>query len=225
VLLREFAIRRSVRLYLQPQGPDSAYPFCPESDADLYYALPEFDLKIHFNPTDFTQVNHDVNGVLVRRALALLAPQPGGRIADLFCGVGNFSLAIARQGAAVLGVEGIDTLVRRAAQNAAVNGLGDAAQFRKMDLFKIDAAALAALGRFDRMLVDPPRDGALQVVKAFGLDAPARIVYISCNPATLARDASVLVHTKGYRMCAAGVVNMFPHTSHVESIAVFDRNG
>ena len=222
-LLREFADRHAVQLYLQPRGPDSAYPFHPASGAELYYTLPEFDLKIRFSPTEFTQVNHDINRVLVRRALTLLAPQPGERIADLFCGIGNFALAIARRGAAVVGVEGGAGLVRRAAENAADNGLAGAARFLSMDLFKIDAAALAGLGRFDRMLIDPPRDGAAEVAKALGADAPARIVYVSCNPATLARDASILVLTKSYRLRAAGIINMFPHTSHVESIAVFER--
>ena len=221
-LLREFADRHDVQLYLQPKGPDSAYAFHPAHAADLYYTLPEFGLKIRFTPTDFTQVNQEINRVLVRRALTLLAPRPGEHIADMFCGIGNFSLAIARRGARVTGIEGSPALVGRAAENAAANGLGDCARFMKMDLFKIDAAALAALGRCDRMLIDPPRDGAVELIKAIGENAPARIVYVSCNPATLARDAGLLVQTKGYRLSSAGVINMFPHTSHVESIAVFD---
>jgi 23S rRNA (uracil1939-C5)-methyltransferase len=223
-LLREFADRHAVQLYLQPRGPDSAYPFHPAGSAELFYTLPEFDLKIRFSPTEFTQVNHDINRVLVRRALTLLAPQPGERIADLFCGIGNFSLAIARRGATVVGVEGSAALLRGAGENAVANGLGEVTRFQAMDLSKIDAASLAALGRFDRMLIDPPRDGAVEVVKALAADAPARIVYVSCNPATLARDASILVHTKDFRLRAAGVINMFPHTSHVESIAVFEKN-
>ncbi|MFN7088156.1 MAG: 23S rRNA (uracil(1939)-C(5))-methyltransferase RlmD [Burkholderiales bacterium] len=222
-LLREFADGHAVQLYLQPGGPDSAYPFHPAA-GDLYYTLPEFDLKIRFSPTEFTQVNHDINRVLVRRALALLAPRPGERVADFFCGIGNFTLAIARRSATVVGVEGSAALVRRAAENAAENGLAGSAQFLAMDLFGIDAAALAALGRFDRMLIDPPRDGAAELVKALDRDTPARIVYVSCNPATLARDAAILVHAKNYRLRAAGVINMFPHTAHVESIAVFEKN-
>jgi 23S rRNA (uracil1939-C5)-methyltransferase len=222
-LLREFAERHAVHLYLQPQGPDSARPFHPPQAANLYYTLPEFDLEIRFLPTDFTQVNHAVNRVLVRRALRLLAPQPGEHVADLFCGVGNFSLAIARSGARVTGVEGSAALVARAADNAVANGLEERARFTKMDLFKIDANALGALGHFDRMLIDPPRDGAIELIKALGENAPSRIVYVSCNPATLARDAGLLVQTKGYRLDSAGVVNMFPHTAHVESIAVFER--
>lgn len=221
-LLRQFAERHAVQLYLQPQGPDTAHAFHPPRAADLYYTLPEFDLKIRFTPTDFTQVNHEINRILVRRALTLLAPRPGEHIADMFCGIGNFSLAIARSGASVTGIEGSAALVKRAAENAAANGLADSTRFMKMDLFKIDAAALAALGRCDRMLIDPPRDGAVELVKSIGENAPARIVYVSCNPATLARDAGLLVQTKGYRLSGVGVVNMFPHTSHVESIAVFD---
>lgn len=221
-LLRQFAERHAVQLYLQPQGPDTAHAFHPPLAADLYYTLPEFDLKIRFTPTDFTQVNHEINRILVRRALTLLAPRSGEHVADMFCGIGNFSLAIARGGANVTGIEGSAALVKRAAENAAANGLAGSTRFAKMDLFKIDAAALAALGRCDRMLIDPPRDGAVELVKSIGENAPARIVYVSCNPATLARDAGLLVQTKGYRLSGAGVINMFPHTSHVESIAVFD---
>jgi 23S rRNA (uracil1939-C5)-methyltransferase len=222
-LLRAFADQHRVHIYLQPEGPDSAHPFHPPEPAPLYYALPEFDVKIAFEPTDFTQVNHAVNRVLVRRALRLLGPQPGERIGDMFCGLGNFTLPIARSGATVLGVEGSATLIARAAANARANGLSDAIEFRVMNLFKIDADSLAALGPFDRMLIDPPRDGAAELVKALGRDGPRRIVYVSCSPGTLARDAEILVHAQGYRLSAAGVINMFPHTAHVESMAVFDR--
>lgn len=223
-LLGAFAERYGVCVYLQPGGPETAYPFHPAEAADLYYALPEFGLRIGFAPTDFTQVNHPVNRVLVRRAIALLGASPGERVADLFCGLGNFTLAIARGGAEVVGMEGSGPLIRRAVANAERNGLQDAARFVEMNLYDVGVPALAALGHFDRMLVDPPRDGAIEVVKALAAQGPQRIVYISCNPATLARDAGVLVHTQGYGLKAAGVVNMFPHTSHVESIAVFDRD-
>ena len=222
-LLREFAERHAVVLYLQPGGPDSAKPMAPERDDDLHYTLPEFDLRMCFSPTDFTQVNHAVNRVLVRRAMRLLDPKPGERIADLFCGTGNFTLAIARSGARVLGIEGSAELVRRAEHNALANGLAGQAQFRSMDLFEIDGPGLEALGPFEGMLIDPPREGAVAAVKSLGPQAPRRIVYVSCNPATLARDAGLLVHAQGYTLSAAGAVNMFPHTSHVESIAVFDR--
>jgi 23S rRNA (uracil1939-C5)-methyltransferase len=222
-VLRELAERHRVYVYLQPGGPDTARPFHPPAGVDLYYELPEFDVRIGFEPTDFTQVNHAVNRVLVRRALRLLDPLPDERIADFFCGVGNFTLPIARFGVEVVGVDGSHSLAARAGRNAERNGLADRCVFKVMDLFRIDPAALASLGVFDRMLVDPPRDGAVELVKALDDDAPGRIVYVSCNPATLARDAAVLVHGKGYRLAAAGVVNMFPHTAHVESMALFTR--
>jgi len=222
--LREFADRHGVRFYLQPGGPDSVGPMSAVDGTDLYYALPEFDLRIYFSPTDFTQVNHAVNGVLVRRALTLLDPQPGERVADFFCGVGNFTLAIARRGATVVGVEGSAELVRRATRNAEANGLLADASFIERDLYRAAGDPLAGLGRFDRMLLDPPRDGATELVKSLPEEWPHRLVYVSCSPGTLARDAAVLTQIKGYRLSAAGVVNMFPHTSHVESIAVFEKN-
>jgi 23S rRNA (uracil1939-C5)-methyltransferase len=221
--LRTFADQHRVILYLQPGGPLTARPFHPAHGADLHYALPEFDVRNYFEPTDFTQVNHAVNRVLVRRALSLLDPQPGERIADMFCGLGNFSLPIARSGARVLGIEGSDALVARARINAARNGLTEWASFDALNLFEIDAARLQAMGRFDRMLIDPPRDGAMELVKALGDGAPQRLVYVSCNAGTLARDAGILVSEKGYTLNAAGIVNMFPHTAHVESIALFMR--
>jgi 23S rRNA (uracil1939-C5)-methyltransferase len=222
-ILRAFADAQGVHLYLQPKGPETAHPFWPEAAADLYYALPEFGIKMPFFPTEFTQVNHEVNRVLVHRAVMLLAPQAGERIADMFCGIGNFSLPVARSGAQVTGIEGSASLVRRAAENAAYNGLSENVRYQTINLFEITAEAFAALGPFDRMLIDPPRDGAAELVKSLVSAPPARIVYVSCNPATLARDASMLVHEQGYTLNAAGVVNMFPHTAHVESIAVFDR--
>jgi 23S rRNA (uracil1939-C5)-methyltransferase len=223
-LLREFSARHGVDIHLQPAGPDSIYPLDPSTARPLSYRLPEFDLTFRFEPTDFTQVNFAVNRVLVRRAIALLEPRAGERIADMFCGLGNFSLAIARSGAHVAGVEGNAELVARAADNARENGLSERAQFVTGNLFNDAARLLAQLGPLDGMLIDPPRDGAQTLVHALGDGAPERIVYVSCHPATLARDAGVLVHGKGYRLLAAGVVNMFPHTSHVESIALFARD-
>jgi 23S rRNA (uracil1939-C5)-methyltransferase len=226
-LFKAFAELHGVHVYLQTKGPETAQPLWPEAPADLYYTLPEFNVKMPFFPTEFTQVNHDVNRVLVHRALALLAPQPGERVADMFCGIGNFSLPIARSGAQVLGIEGSASLVKRAADNAAYNSLSSHVQYQAMNLFEITPASFAALGKFDRMLIDPPRDGAAELVKSLAAApreyVPKRIVYVSCSPATLARDASILVHEQGYTLSAAGVVNMFPHTAHVESIAVFDR--
>jgi 23S rRNA (uracil1939-C5)-methyltransferase len=221
--LRTFADDHGVCVYLQPKGPDTVVRLHPMDAPALDYVLPEFDLRLPFSPTEFTQVNHQVNGVLVRRAMALLDPQPGQRIADLFCGLGNFSLAIARRGAQVHGVEGNAALVRRAQENAAVNGLSAVCTFAAKDLFIATPEDVAAWGRLDKLLIDPPRDGAMAVVKALAEPFPQRVVYVSCSPGTLARDAGVLVNVHGYRLAAAGVVNMFPHTSHVESIALFER--
>lgn len=221
--LRDFADMHRVVFYLQPAGPESARLFYPPNASALFYTLPEFDVQIHFRPTDFTQVNHSINQVLVRRALKLLDPQPGEHIADLFCGLGNFTLPIARSGAMVTGIEGNAGLIRRAGENAHLNGLTENTRFFTMDLFKIDVVQWQALGPFDKLLIDPPRDGAMDLVKLIGADGPKRIVYVSCNPATLARDAEVLVAVHGYTLKAAGIINMFPHTAHVESIAWFER--
>jgi 23S rRNA (uracil1939-C5)-methyltransferase len=223
-LLRAFADRHDVVFYLQPKGPATAYRFYPLDGAKLSYLLPDFGIEHFFSPTEFTQVNNAVNRVLVRRALALLEPQPGERIADMFCGLGNFSLPIARSGAHVLGIEGSADLLLRAAANSAANGLDGQVDYAVANLFETTPESLAALGHFDRMLIDPPREGAVELVNALGEDSPRRIVYVSCNPATLARDAAILVTQKGYRLRGAGVVNMFPNTSHVESIALFDRS-
>lgn len=223
-LLRDFADRHGIVFYLQPKGPNSVYRFHPLPGPRLSYALPEFDLELEFRPTDFTQVNHAVNRVLVRRALRLLDPLPGERIADMFCGLGNFTLPIARSGATVVGVEGSEGLIERGRQSAVANGLADRVEFGVANLFECTEETLAALGHFDKMLIDPPREGALELVKSIGQQqGPRRIVYVSCNPSTLARDAAVLVAAKGYRFVSAGAVNMFPHTAHVESIAVFER--
>jgi 23S rRNA (uracil1939-C5)-methyltransferase len=219
-LLRAFADEQRIQVWLQAEGPDSAHPFHPAAAEDLSYALPEYGVTVHFKPTDFTQVNPAVNRLLVARALRLLDPHPGERIADLFCGIGNFALPIAARGAQVIGFEGSALLVERARRNAAANGL--VAQFEVADLFKPN---LEHYGRFDKFLIDPPREGAASLVHALPAEWPRRIVYVSCDPATLARDAEVLVHHKGFTLTAAGVVNMFPHTAHVESIALFERNG
>jgi 23S rRNA (uracil1939-C5)-methyltransferase len=221
--LHAFAAAHDVDIYLQSGGPDSIRPLDPATVRPLRYRLPEFGVDLYFGPAEFTQVNHAVNRVLVSRALRLLQPTSGERIADLFCGLGNFALPIARSGAEVIGIEGAADLVARAADNARLNGLSERAQFRRADLFQRAAEALAQAGALDGMLIDPPRDGAHALVQALSVPAPARIVYVSCNPATLARDAGVLVRDKGYVLRAAGVVNMFPHTSHVESIALFER--
>ncbi|MFZ5512350.1 MAG: 23S rRNA (uracil(1939)-C(5))-methyltransferase RlmD [Pseudomonadota bacterium] len=222
--LREFAEHHGIQLFLQTGGPDTAILFHPPSAPPLSYTLPDFGVRLQFRPTDFTQVNHGINRMLVRRAMSLLDPQPGERIADLFCGLGNFTLPIARLGAKVVGVEGSLALVERARANALLNGLGERTEFRVANLFEATPESLEELGPLDKLLIDPPREGAIAMVKALGAQTPPRrIVYVSCNPATLARDAAVLVHEKGYRLCGAGIGNMFPHTSHVESIALFER--
>jgi 23S rRNA (uracil1939-C5)-methyltransferase len=217
-LLRAFADEHKVRIWLQADTPEGAVPFHPAKDESLHYDLPEFGVRMHFLPSDFTQVNPSVNRVLVSRALQLLDPAPGERVADLFCGIGNFTLPIAARGADVIGFEGSKPLVERARRNATLNRL--VAQFEVADLFQ---PRLEPFGRFDKMLLDPPREGAIAVCNGLPEAWPRRIVYVSCDAATLARDAGVLVNDKGFRLEAAGVVNMFPHTAHVESIALFTR--
>ncbi|SAL48786.1 23S rRNA 5-methyluridine methyltransferase [Caballeronia turbans] len=229
-LLRVFADEHDVQWWLQPKGPDTVYPFYP-LDRELAYTLPEFNIRMPFKPTDFTQVNHQINRVLVSRALSLLAARKSDRVLDLFCGIGNFTLPLARVSREVVGIEGSEALTARALENAKANGVDGHTSFACRNLFEVTADDLRALGRFDKFLIDPPREGALAVSKALADIAqsgdgplPERIVYVSCNPATLARDAGLLVHEAGYRMKGAGVVNMFPHTSHVESIALFERD-
>jgi len=221
--LRVFADEHTVQFWLQTKGPETIVPFYPLDAPELSYSLPEFGIVMPFAPSEFTQVNSELNRVMISRAMRLLNPQANERIADFFCGLGNFTLPIARSGAQVLGIEGSDALVKRAAQNAESNGLSGNTEFSARNLFEMDEAGLAALGKFDKWLIDPPRDGAMELVKSITPEiAPELIVYVSCNPATLARDAAELV-ARGYTLKSAGVMNMFPQTSHVESIAVFER--
>jgi 23S rRNA (uracil1939-C5)-methyltransferase len=231
--LREFAtVHAGVQWWLQPKGPDSI-SLLDEGGAELAYALPEFGIRMPFRPTDFTQVNPHINRVLVARALRLLDVRGDERVIDWFCGLGNFTLPLATQAREVLGIEGSEVLVQRARENCERNNVAGRAQFAARNLFEMTPEQLVADGRADRWLVDPPREGAFALAKALAdlhqqpelrktWKPPSRIVYVSCNPATLARDAGLLVHQAGYRCTAAGVVNMFPHTAHVESIAVFD---
>ncbi len=232
--LRAFADAHDVQWWLQPKGPDTVHRLDDRGEP-LAYGLPEFDVVMPFKPTDFTQVNHHINEVLVSRAVRLLAPGPQERVIDWFCGLGNFTLPLARRCASVTGVEGSEVLVQRARDNAQRNGLADRTRFAARNLFEIAPEELAQYGAADKWLVDPPREGAFALVKALAdlnqqsepapeASFPSRIVYVSCNPATLARDAGLLVHQAGYRCVAAGAVNMFPHTAHVESIAVFERD-
>jgi 23S rRNA (uracil1939-C5)-methyltransferase len=220
-----FADAHDVEFWLQPGGPETVAPFHPPH-ATLAYTLPEFDVAVPFAPTDFTQVNASINRVLVRRAVQLLDPQPPDRVADFFCGLGNFTLPIARRARHVAGVEGSKALIARATANAERNGLAAATTFVCANLFTATPAFIDGLGALDRVLIDPPREGAVALTKSLPCRDDERvlkrIVYVSCNPATLARDAAVLVHERGYRLAAAGVINMFPHTAHVESMAVFE---
>ncbi len=224
--IRQFAAEHHVQAWLQPKGPETITPLDP-ADAQLSYRLPEYNLTMPFLPADFTQVNMAMNRAMIHQALTLLEPQAGETIADLFCGLGNFSLPIARSGAHVTGIELSETLVQRAGEGARNNNLAENTSFIARNLFKIDGDDWAGFGRFDKLLIDPPREGAMEVCTAIAQGPkearPARIVYVSCNPATLARDAGLLVHEGGYRLREAGIVNMFPHTSHVESMARFER--
>ncbi|ASM77579.1 23S rRNA (uracil(1939)-C(5))-methyltransferase [Vitreoscilla filiformis] len=229
--LRDFAAIHQVQWWLQPKGPDTVH-LLDEGGPQLAYSLPEFGLKMPFKPTDFTQVNHHINTVLVGRALRMLDAQPDERVIDWFCGLGNFTLPIATQAREVLGIEGSEALVARSRENAQFNGRTNAT-FAARNLFELGPDDLVAYGQASKWLVDPPREGAFALCKALGdiqaepregWTPPKRIVYVSCNPATLARDAGLLVHVAGYRCVTAGVVNMFPHTAHVESMAVFERD-
>jgi 23S rRNA (uracil1939-C5)-methyltransferase len=237
--LRAFAdAHPGVQWWLQPKGPDTVHLLDP-GGPPLAYGLPEFGITMPFKPTDFTQVNPHINRVLVTRALRLLAVQPDERVIDWFCGLGNFTLPLATQAREVLGIEGSEALVARSRENLALNAeLTRLAptRFAARNLFELTPQQLADDGVAQKWLVDPPREGAFALAKALadlhqqpdlapGWTPPQRIVYVSCNPATLARDAGLLVHQAGYRCTAAGVVNMFPHTAHVESIAVFERAG
>lgn len=249
--LRTFAQTHGVQWWLQPKGPDTVHLLDPQEAAPLAYALPDFGITMPFKPTDFTQVNPHINRVLVSRALRLLDAQAHERVIDWFCGLGNFTLPIATCAREVLGVEGSATLVARAQENYEKNqaqrltGQALAAtHFVARNLFEMTPEMLVQDGVADKWLVDPPREGAFALAKALAdihqsrigaegapplpagaaqWQPPRRIVYVSCNPATLARDAGLLVHQAGYRCTAAGVVNMFPHTAHVESMAVFER--
>ncbi len=248
--LRAFAVAHGVQWWLQPKGPDTVH-LLDEGGPELAYALPEFGIVMPFKPTDFTQVNPYINRVLVTRALRLLDVQRHERVIDWFCGLGNFTLPLATRAREVCGVEGSETLVARSRQNFEKNKAFPSAKstlcatkFISRNLFEMTPAMLVSDGVADKWLIDPPREGAFALVKALAdlhqsrlgaegapplpADAqtwspPRRIVYVSCNPATLARDAGLLVHQAGYRCTFAGAVNMFPHTAHVESMAVFER--
>jgi len=228
-LLRSFADQHHVWIWLQPKGIETVAPFYPET-GKLCYRLPEFEIEMPFKPADFTQVNHMMNRALVSRAIRLLEVKATDHVLDLFCGLGNFTLPLARKAKQVLGIEGLETLTTRAEENAEHNGLTNKVSFMKSDLFEVTPETIASWGKAQRWLMDPPREGAMEICKALAeLQIqnsellPERIVYVSCNPKTLARDVEILCHHAGYTLSSAGIVNMFPHTSHVESMAVFER--
>ncbi|MDL2059228.1 23S rRNA (uracil(1939)-C(5))-methyltransferase RlmD [Mesosutterella sp. AGMB02718] len=224
--LLAFGREHGADIWLQPAGPDSAAPVDPALRDALRLTLPEFGVEIPFRPTDFTQVNHDLNRVMVSRAVRMLELEPGMHAVDFFCGLGNFTLPLARRCARVTGLEGSEGLVARARAGAAANGLSDKTDFVARNLFTWSQKDWDALWErssgIDRVLLDPPREGAQAVAQVLAASArrPGRVVYVSCNPATLARDCAILMHQGGWRLAAAGVMNMFPHTGHVESIAL-----
>ena len=220
---KAFGAQHELRIYLQSGGPDTISLLQPEGPLpSLCYTLPDFDIVIEFEATDFVQVNASVNRKMVATALELLNPGPDDRILDLFCGIGNFSLPLARQCSHVLGVEGEQSLVGRAKSNAERNGISNC-DFRIADLGKIDGTESWLADDWGGLLLDPARSGAMEVVRHIGRIDPSRIVYVSCHPATLARDLNMLVTEQGFRLEAAGIIDMFPHTGHVESIAVLSK--
>ncbi len=221
--LVEFGEKNDCRIYLQTGGLDTVAMIYPVSAAEsLHYTLPDFDIRIDFEPVDFVQVNSDINQRMVHFAIEHLQPEAHHRVLDLYCGIGNFSLPLARRSATVLGIEGEKSLVYRAAENAARNALQNV-EFRVADLNKIDGSESWLKAGWDRVLLDPARSGAAEIVARMRQLNPERIVYVSCHPGTLARDAGILVHEQGYILESAGIIDMFPHTAHVESIAVFRR--
>lgn len=225
--LERFEREHGVRLYLQRGGIETVTRLSPQrgtGETPLNYRLPEFDVRIEFAPTDFVQINGPVNAALVSRALSLLAVTPGSRVLDLYCGLGNFTLPLARRAGEVLGVEGDPGLLERARHNARLNVIENAS-FVAADLAQPLAALPWLARRFSHVLLDPPRAGARDVMRTIARIAPERVLYISCHPGSLARDVGVLVHEHGFALEAAGVVDMFPHTTHVESLALLTPGG
>ncbi|MEE9575034.1 MAG: 23S rRNA (uracil(1939)-C(5))-methyltransferase RlmD [Gammaproteobacteria bacterium] len=226
-ILKSFAEHHQADIYLQSGGVDSVVPLEGSTPRQLSYELPEFDLTMNFLPIDFTQVNTEINCAMVPRALELLEVNSEDRVLDLFCGIGNFTLPLARKAAIVLGIEGEHSLVERAKQNAELNNISNV-EFRAIDLaneqlFDEMLSEDFLKGEFNKLLLDPARNGAREVIEKMNLKLVEKIVYVSCNPATLARDAGILVNDKDFKLEQAGIMDMFPHTTHVESIAVFSR--
>jgi 23S rRNA (uracil1939-C5)-methyltransferase len=221
--IQEFGQLHAYKIFLQPAGPDSVYCFYPpNADPYLTYSLPDYSLTFKFHPNDFTQVNADLNRLMVSRALQLLDLKKTDTVLDLFCGLGNFSLPLAKFCANVVGIEGSNAMVERAYMNAEFNHITNA-EFYAANLDDAEAVRKVANRSFNKVLIDPPRSGALELVKQIDAIDPERIVYVSCNPITLARDTDILVNQKGYKLISTGVMDMFPHTTHVESIALFKK--
>lgn len=220
----DFARDEGFDVFLQRGGPDSVVPLLSEVPPFLQYSIPESDVQFSFKATDFTQVNATINQKMIGRVIELLNPQPSDVILDLFCGIGNFTLPLARRAGHVVGVEGSAEAVERARQNASSNGITNA-EFHVSDLSKPVEGQPWAMQKFDKILLDPSRAGALEILERIPHWSPAQIVYVSCNPSTLARDASVLVQEHGYALLGAGVMDMFPQTAHVESIALLEKVG
>ncbi len=220
-VLKSFCQTYQFSLYLQPSGVESVHKvYPPNTDLNLKYELLDQQLTYQFHPLDFTQVNHDINQKMVNQALALLNPKPTDTILDLFCGLGNFSLPFAQRSQTVVGVEGAPQMVERAKANADFNRLTNV-EFHAFDLSKDFADQLWAKKKYDKIIMDPPRCGAQEIVNQISILNPKEILYISCNPATFARDAAILVHQHGYHLAKVGVMDMFPHTAHVETIGLF----
>lgn len=222
VKIADFAKKTAFKIFLQPGNEDSVKLFFPPDAAEyLSYTLPNENLTFHFYPTDFTQVNSMLNQKMIAQAMDLLDLKKTDTVLDLFCGLGNFSLPMAKRAMHVVGIEGSEKMVQRARMNAQLNGL-DNTEFHTANLTKTEILSTFKTQQFSHLLIDPPRTGAFEIVKEIDKIKPKRIVYVSCNPATLARDADVLVNQHGYHLKSAGVMDMFPHTAHVESIACFE---
>ncbi len=227
VKIKNYAEEKSFWIYLQSKGPNTVTLFYPELSKEerfLSYSIPEFDITIRYHPNDFTQVNTDLNKKMLAQAITLLEPTQDDHILDLFCGLGNFTLPMARKVKQVTGVEGEETMVKHAFESAAFNSISNV-NFFAANLFEEFAHLEWAQQSYTKVLLDPPRAGAEMICQQMDKLNPEKIVYVSCNPATLARDAGILVNEKGYTMTHAGIMDMFPHTTHVESMAVFIKNG
>ena len=223
VRLDGFQAETKYAIYLQSGGPETITPLNQRTNTNLSYRIDGFDIDIRFRPDDFTQVNFDINNAMIQRVTDMLDLQPMDRVLDLFCGLGNFSLPVASRSARVTGIEASERLVARARENAADNGIANV-DFQVLNLMQEDLAAPVLMEPYNKILIDPPRNGAKEIISHLQFKQVEKLVYVSCNPATLARDAGTLVREKGLVLKQAGVLDMFPHTSHVESVALFERN-